>query len=48
VRTALIARGYHFLTQDFDGDIEVIVVGARGVEAVSDPRGRGVARVLAP
>ena len=48
VRTALVARGYHFLTQDFNGDIEVIVVGAGGVAAVSDPRGRGVARVLAP
>jgi gamma-glutamyltranspeptidase / glutathione hydrolase len=47
VRSALLARGYRFVTQDFNGDIEVIAIGADAVEAVSDPRGRGVARVLA-
>jgi len=48
VRTALVSRGYRFVTQDFNGDIQVIVIGAGGADAVSDPRGRGVARVLAP
>jgi gamma-glutamyltranspeptidase / glutathione hydrolase len=47
VRTALVARGYRFVRQDFDGDIEVIVIAAAGTDAVADPRGRGVARVLA-
>ena len=47
VRTALADRGYRFVTQDFNGEIEVIVIGAAGVDAVADPRGRGgVARVL--
>jgi gamma-glutamyltranspeptidase / glutathione hydrolase len=48
VRTALISRGYRFVTQDFNGDIQVIVIGAGRTDAVADPRGRGVARVLAP
>jgi gamma-glutamyltranspeptidase/glutathione hydrolase len=46
VRTGLAARGYKFVTQAFNTDIQVIVADASGVEAVSDPRGRGVARVL--
>jgi gamma-glutamyltranspeptidase/glutathione hydrolase len=46
VRAALAARGYTFVTQGFNTDIQVIVADASGVEAVSDPRGRGVARVL--
>ena len=46
VRAALAARGYAFLTQDFNGDIEAIAVGAQGTVAVADPRGRGVGRVL--
>jgi len=48
VRTTLIARGYRFVTQDFNGDIQVIVIGAGGVDAVADPRGRGVARIIGP
>ena len=48
VRAALAARGYTFVTQGFNTDIQVIVADASGAEAVSDPRGRGVARVLSP
>src|SRR5215472_6528615 len=48
VRASLTARGYRFVTLAFNGDIQVIVAGASGVEAVADPRGRGVARVLPP
>jgi gamma-glutamyltranspeptidase/glutathione hydrolase len=49
VRTALIARGYRLVDQGWNGDIQAIVVGASGdTVAVSDPRGRGVARVLRP
>jgi len=47
-RAALIARGYTFVNQGWNGDIQVIVVGDSGATAVADPRGRGVARVLAP
>jgi hypothetical protein len=46
VRAALVARGYTFANQGFNGDIQAIVVGASGAVAVADPRGRGVARVL--
>jgi gamma-glutamyltranspeptidase / glutathione hydrolase len=46
VRAALVARGYTFVNQGFDGDIQVIVVGAADTTAVADPRGRGVARIL--
>jgi gamma-glutamyltranspeptidase/glutathione hydrolase len=46
VRKALAERGYTFVNQGWNGDIEVIVVAAPGTVAVSDPRGRGVARVL--
>ena len=46
VRAALVARGYTFVNQGFDGDIQVIVVGASDTTAVADPRGRGVARLL--
>jgi len=45
-RAALTARGYRFATQDFNGDVEVIVSEADGLHAAADPRGRGVARVL--
>jgi gamma-glutamyltranspeptidase / glutathione hydrolase len=48
VRAALIARGYRFVNQGWNGDIQVIVLAAAGATAVSDPRGRGVARVLGP
>jgi len=47
-RAALSARGYRFVNQGWNGDIQVIVVGDPGATAVADPRGRGVARVLAP
>lgn len=47
VRAALLARGYNFVSQGFNGDIQAVVVGASGTVAVADPRGRGVARVLA-
>ncbi len=46
VRGALIARGYSFVNQGWNGDIQAIVIGAAGVSAVSDPRGRGAARAL--
>ncbi len=46
VRSALSARGYKFVKQGWNGDIEAIAVGAAGTEAAADPRGRGVARVL--
>ncbi len=48
VRAALAARGYTFVNQGWNGDIQVVVVGDLGASAVSDPRGRGVGRVLAP
>src|SRR5256885_141970 len=41
-------RSWTFVNQGWNGDIQVIVVGDSGVTAVADPRGRGVARVLAP
>ncbi len=47
-RKALVDRGYTFVNQGWNGDMEVIVVGANGTLAMSDPRGRGVARVLLP
>jgi gamma-glutamyltranspeptidase/glutathione hydrolase len=46
VRTALVARGYTLIDQGWNGDIQVIAVDESGVVAVSDPRGRGVARVF--
>jgi gamma-glutamyltranspeptidase/glutathione hydrolase len=48
VRASLGARGYTFARQAFNGDIEVIVAGPSGTEAVADPRGRGVSRVFSP
>lgn len=48
VRAELIARGYKFMQQDWNGDVQVITLGAAGVAAVSDPRGRGVARAPIP
>jgi gamma-glutamyltranspeptidase/glutathione hydrolase len=48
VRKALIARGYKFLNRGWNGDVQAIAF-AGGLEvAVSDPRGRGVARVFSP
>ncbi len=46
VRAELTARGYRFVNQGWNGDIQAIAVGSDGVSAISDPRGRGVARVL--
>ena len=46
VRAALVQRGYVFVNQGWNGDIETIAAGPSGTVAVSDPRGRGVARVL--
>lgn len=46
VRAALEQRGYVFVNQGWNGDIEAIAAGASGLLAVSDPRGRGRARVL--
>lgn len=45
-KTALIQRGYKFVDQGWNGDIQVIAINSGAVTAVSDPRGRGVARVL--
>ena len=47
VRAALMARGYSFVNQGWNGDVEAVGIGPGGATAVSDPRGRGVARVLA-
>jgi gamma-glutamyltranspeptidase / glutathione hydrolase len=48
VRTALIARGYRFVNRGWNGDVQAIVLARDQEVAVSDPRGRGVARVLSP
>jgi gamma-glutamyltranspeptidase/glutathione hydrolase len=48
VRTALIARGYQFVNRGWNGDVQAIVRAGGQEVAVSDPRGRGVARVLSP
>jgi gamma-glutamyltranspeptidase/glutathione hydrolase len=45
-RDALIRRGYKFTGQGWNGDIQVVAMGPQGFVAVSDPRGRGAARVL--
>jgi gamma-glutamyltranspeptidase/glutathione hydrolase len=45
VRTALGQRGYAFVNQGWNGDIEAIAIDRAGTVAVSDPRGRGVALV---
>lgn len=48
VRAALAARGYKFVNRGWNGDVQAIaLVGGREI-AISDPRGRGVARVLGP
>ncbi len=46
VRAALIARGYHFVNRGWNGDVQAILLAGAEEVAVSDPRGRGVARVL--
>ncbi|MCO4876225.1 gamma-glutamyltransferase [Paraburkholderia caribensis] len=40
------AKGYTLKTQDFNGDIQAIKINGERPEAVSDPRGRGVSRVI--
>jgi gamma-glutamyltranspeptidase/glutathione hydrolase len=45
VQAQLAARGYHFVDQGFNGDIEAIACLASRCQAVADPRGRGVAWV---
>lgn len=47
VQAALSARGYRFVNQGWNGDIEAIAIGPAGTVAAADPRGRGAARVLA-
>jgi gamma-glutamyltranspeptidase/glutathione hydrolase len=46
VRTALMARGYRFVNRGWNGDVQAIVLAGDQEVAVSDPRGRGLARVL--
>jgi gamma-glutamyltranspeptidase/glutathione hydrolase len=46
VRAALEQRGYVLVNQGWNGDIEAVASDASGMVAVSDPRGRGRARVL--
>jgi gamma-glutamyltranspeptidase/glutathione hydrolase len=46
VRASLEQRGYVFVNQGWNGDIQAIAADASGMVAVSDPRGRGRARVL--
>ena len=43
---ALIKRGYTLEKQDFNGDIQVILIQDRTPTAVSDPRGRGTAKII--
>lgn len=40
------AKGYTLKGQDFNGDIQAIRIDGKTPEAVSDPRGRGVSRVI--
>ncbi|AOJ07341.1 gamma-glutamyltransferase [Burkholderia mayonis] len=40
------AKGYTLKGQDFSGDIQAIQIDGKTPEAVSDPRGRGVSRVI--
>jgi gamma-glutamyltranspeptidase / glutathione hydrolase len=46
-RAALGARGYTFVNQGWNGDVQAVIVQGTHAEAVADPRGRGVARVFA-
>ena len=47
VRAQLEARGYHIVNQGWNGDIQAITCAADQCQAAADPRGRGVALVLA-
>jgi len=40
------AEGYTLQAQDFNGDIQAIKINGEVPEPVSDPRGRGVTRVI--
>ncbi|MFD1025481.1 gamma-glutamyltransferase [Paraburkholderia sabiae] len=40
------AKGYKLKAQDFNGDIQAIKIDGESPNAVSDPRGRGVTRVI--
>nr|WP_087043135.1 gamma-glutamyltransferase [Caballeronia ptereochthonis] len=42
----LEAKGYKFTMQDFNGDIQAIRINGDTPEPMSDPRGRGVSRVI--
>lgn len=42
----LQAKGYVLKGQDFNGDIQAIKVNGKMPEAVADPRGRGVTRIV--
>ena len=46
-RAALRARGYTFVNQGWNGDIQAVIVQGTHAEAIADPRGRGVGRVFA-
>ena len=48
VQAELAARGYRFVQQGWNGDIQAISIEDGGPVAAADPRGRGVARVLGP
>jgi gamma-glutamyltranspeptidase/glutathione hydrolase len=48
VHAQLQARGYRFVNQGWNGDIQAITCAAAQCQAAADPRGRGVARVFAP
>ncbi|MGN6666633.1 MAG: gamma-glutamyltransferase [Trinickia sp.] len=43
---ALEAKGYVLKGQNFNGDIQVIKIDGQTPEAVADPRGRGVTRIV--
>ncbi|VXC75952.1 Glutathione hydrolase proenzyme [Burkholderia sp. 8Y] len=42
----LEAKGYNFAMQGFNGDIQAIRINGETPEPMSDPRGRGVSRVI--
>jgi gamma-glutamyltranspeptidase/glutathione hydrolase len=42
----LQAKGYTFSMQGFNGDIQAIRINGETPEPMSDPRGRGVSRVI--
>jgi gamma-glutamyltranspeptidase/glutathione hydrolase len=42
----LEAKGYTLQAQSFNGDIQAIKINGDAPEPISDPRGRGVTRVI--